>query len=906
MRGSRRPFGPVLLAMAMALAMAVPAVAASSPERVQPDRTTPWDAGERPTDAEFATELWFVEFSAAPAARGGSNAAMNRERNTLRTEARASGIDYEQRYDFRRLWNGISVRTTASEARALAELSGAAAVYPVELVDAPEPLADEEPHLGTALGMTGADVAQSELGYAGTGISVAVVDTGIDYGHPDLGGEGEGTSFPTDRVTHGYDFAGDDYNAADPERDEPQPNPDPMDINGHGTHVAGIVGAQAADDDGVTGVAPEVSFGAYKVFGTSGSSSADVIIAALEQAHADEMDVVNMSLGASFAWGDYPTSKASDTLVDEGVVVVASAGNSGANGAFSLGAPGNAEKVIGVASADNLFMNAHVMRVDGLTVAGTEDGVLPYGGMSSAELPPTEGESDPIVWIGRGCLSEGDTLAGDPAGKTALMVRGVCTFDEKYRNAVAAGATGVIIYNNVAGMFAGGGIVPKPGVWAAATTDTHGAALRAMVEGDDSVTATFTDEETQVANPTGGLLSSFSSYGMTPDLQFRPDITGPGGLIESTYPLASGGYATVSGTSMSAPHVAGGVALLLEARPELEADEVRGVLQNSAEPLAWSLAPGAGFLDHTFRQGAGMLRIDRSITATTAVSPSRIAIGEAGTTPVELTIANTGDEAVTYTLGHTGTIGTGGFGTDEWGDWATIFYPQFSLASTSAAFSSNQLTVAAGGSETVSVTITNPATGLYAHQVGGFLTVSAADGDQKVVPYAGMGGELGDIEVWPAEREAAIGLANQLVARYDDDGRLVAVDPGHEFDREAGETPVAALFMGFGAERLEVTARHVASGHEVPVAEVDHARRSGTPTEYIPYTWDGREQVGASQGRRYAPRGEWVFDVRALLPRVDADDPEVWVEDTTEPFELTGGPQPRQPETATTGRGARR
>jgi minor extracellular serine protease Vpr len=891
MRGSRRPFGPVLLAIALALAMAVPAVAASGPDRVQPDRATPWDAGERPTDAEFATELWFVEFSAEPAVRGGSNAAMNRERNALRAEARASGIDYDQRYDFRRLWNGISVRTTAAEARALAELSGAAAVYPVELVEAPEPLADVEPHLGTALGMTGADVAQSELGFTGEGIRVAVLDTGIDYGHPDLGGDGEGTSFPTDRVTHGYDFAGDDYNAADPENDEPQPNPDPMDINGHGTHVAGIVGAAAASDDGVTGVAPEVSFGAYKVFGTSGSSSADVIIAALERAHADEMDVVNMSLGAGYAWGEYPTSKVSDQLVDEGVVVVASAGNAGDSGVFSLGAPGNAEKVIGVASADNLFMNAHVMEVDGLDVDGSNE--APYNGIGAAEMPEAGTTSDPIVWVGRACPSEGDTLLDDPAGATALIIRGDCTFAEKYATAAAAGATGVIIFNQHPGMFAGGGIVAEEDVWAVGTTNAHGAAIRELVTtSDEDITATFTDRMMQVANPAGGLLSSFTSYGMTPDLKFRPDITAPGGLIESTYPLASGAYATVSGTSMSAPHVAGGVALLLESRPELAADEVRGVLQNSAEPLPWSLNPGIGLLDHSYRQGAGMMRIDESITATTAISPSRIALGESPQTEVTLQIANTGDEAATYTLGHGDALGTGGYGNDPWGDWATIFYPQFVGPTSGATFSQDSLTVEPGGVESVDVTITNPNVGLYAHQAGGFLTVTSEAGDQKVVPYAGLAGQIADIEIWPGERPAAVGLENQLVARWTEDGSLVAVEPGHRFRR--GEQPVAALFMGFAAERVEVTARHVASGKTVPVAEVDYARRSAGPVEYIPYTWDGREQPGESRGRAASPSGEWVFDVRALLPRVNPDDPEVWVEDTTYPFQFQGG-QPAGP-----------
>ncbi len=875
----------LVAAMALVLAIPLSAMGSESPERVTPDGPS-FDVDDRDVTPEFSSQLWFVEFAGEPTARGGNVSAMAQERNALRRDARAAGIEFEERFDYQRLWNGMSVRASASEAHALAKMSNAVAVYPVELIDAPEPQSDEEPQLGTALGMTGADAAQSELGYDGEGLSVAIIDTGIDYGHPDLGGEGEGTSFPTDRVTHGFDYAGDDYNAGDPDNDEPQPNPDPMDINGHGTHVAGIVGA----DGEVTGVAPAVTFGAYKVFGTSGSSSADVIIAAMEDAHEDGMDVINMSLGAAFAWGDYPTSQVADQLVAQGTVVVASAGNSGASGVFSLGAPGNASDVIGVASADNLFMNAQVMEIEGLNVDDSDD--MPYSGIGAAEMPPTEGESDPIVWIGRACESLGDELEGDPEGATALIKRGDCTFEEKYDVAVDAGATGVIIHNNEPGLFAGGGIVAVEGVWAAATTEEHGEALQdLLLEAEDEVTATFTDREMQVANPAGGLISAFSSYGMTPDLQFRPDITAPGGLIESTYPLASGGYATISGTSMSAPHVAGGVALLLEAHPDLGADEVRGVLQNSAEPFDWSLAPGAGLLEPTFRQGAGMMRIDSAITSTSSVTPSRIALGEATSTDATLTISNSGAEDVTYDLGHAGTIGTAGWGDDPWGDWATIFYVDWAGPSTDAVFSEESVTVPAGDSVTVEVTITNPHYGLYAHQVGGYITLTSED-DQKVVPFAGLAGQLSDIEIWPEERPESIGLENHYVAQEveDDDGNpdWDFVAPGHEFDRDAGEEPIAAVFMGFAAQKLEVYAEHVESGRTVPVTKVDYARRSANPGEYLTFSWDG--EVRGNPG---SFTGEWQFVVKALTVGGDPDDPDAWVEGSTPVFNLVGGESDR-------------
>ncbi|MCX7803543.1 MAG: S8 family serine peptidase, partial [Meiothermus ruber] len=163
---------------------------------------------------------------------------------------------------------------------------------------------------------------RENLGLTGRGVRVGIIDTGIDLDHPDLAG----------RIVAGWDFVGDDFNAANPERLTPQPDPNPDDCNGHGTHVAGIVGANGR----VKGVAPEVVFGAYKVFGCEGSTTSEIILAALEMAWKDRMDVVNMSLGAAFQWPQYPTAVASDRLVRKGVVVVAPAGNSGANGAFSL------------------------------------------------------------------------------------------------------------------------------------------------------------------------------------------------------------------------------------------------------------------------------------------------------------------------------------------------------------------------------------------------------------------------------------------------------------------------------------------------------------------------------------------------------------------------------------------
>ena len=148
------------------------------------------------------------------------------------------------------------------------------------------------------------------LGYRGNGVKVGIFDSGIDVDHPDL------------RVVGGVDLVG-DGNGLD-------------DCNGHGTHVAGIVGANGT----VKGVAPGVTFGAYRVFGCAGSTTSDIMVEAMERALADDMDVLNMSIGSSFQWPQYPTAQAADRLVNKGMVVVASIGNSGTSGLYAAGAPG--------------------------------------------------------------------------------------------------------------------------------------------------------------------------------------------------------------------------------------------------------------------------------------------------------------------------------------------------------------------------------------------------------------------------------------------------------------------------------------------------------------------------------------------------------------------------------------
>src|SRR5262249_52521022 len=145
-------------------------------------------------------------------------------------------------------------------------------------------------------------------------------------------------------------------------------------------------------------------------------------------------------------------------------------------------------------------------------------------------------------------------------------------------------------------------------------------------------------------NPVAGQVSSFSSYGPTAELDFKPDVGAPGGNIFSTYfdPATHDGYATLSGTSMASPHTAGSVALLLEARPHTPPARARALLQNTAVPTVFGTTP---FIDSVHRQGAGLIHIDRAVTTDVTVQPAKLALGDgtAGPSTQTLTFSNAGD-----------------------------------------------------------------------------------------------------------------------------------------------------------------------------------------------------------------------------------------------------------------------
>jgi minor extracellular serine protease Vpr len=866
LRGKTPRLTGLAAAFVLTLGMAMPSVA-NDVSQVAPIHQQPVAADQAVNEL---SNTWFVELASPPGIDGTAPGQLKRERDAFRANARGQGLQFTQRFEYETLFNGLSITLERGSVATLQRVSGVKAIWPVATFEL-DPVEQISPELATALAMTGADVAQSELGLTGAGVRVAVMDTGIDYHHPDLGG----CFGPGCRVAAGWDFVGDAFNA-DPSSPAynpvPAPDPDPDDCNGHGTHVAGIVGASGE----VTGVAPGVTFGAYRVFGCEGSTTADIMTAAMERAHKDRMQVLNMSIGSAFQWPQYPTARAADKLVQRGMVVVASIGNSGANGVYATGAPGNGKDVIGVASFDNSHVSALTFTVN---PGGHQVAYLP---LATTPDPPTSGTSDEVVYIGRGCVDTmGDTHLEDPDGKVALLVRGDCTFQEKYQGAADAGATGVVIHNNVTGLFAGGGVTPRD-IFGIGISLVDGQAIRALLDADETVTLTWTDERVNAVNPTGGLISSFSSYGLAPDLSFKPNIGAPGGLIRSTYPLELGGYAIVSGTSMAAPHVAGAVALYLEANPKAKPVEVKVALQNSAVPKNWWGDPGLGFLDNAHRQGAGMLAIDRALLASTSVTPSEIAMGEseAGAQTRTLTVRNSGSAAVTYQLGHVATLSTGG----------STFAPGFFLGNSVATFAVSEVTVPAGGSASVDVTIT-PATGPNLGQYGGYLVLQGDDGSTLRVPYGGFVGDYQSIIAIPAGFQPVVAELTACTILVGIDctagGSWLPLAGGGTFTLDTSgplpDVPYLIVHLDHQVQKLEMVVTHAASGKPIhPVfnkmVDISYMGRNSTPSSFFAFSWDGTRIHGNGNNAKTVavPDGDYVIELRALKALGDPGNPAHW------------------------------
>lgn len=535
--------------------------------------------------------------------------------------------------------NGLRVNVEAGQLDAIRALPGVRSVGRVEY---------HEPLNVTSVPWTGA-AAVNATGFSGDGISIGVIDTGIDYTHANFGGPGtvaaytgnnrniiEPGTFPTAKVVGGFDFAGPTYNAA-VAGSVPAPDPDPLDGNGHGSHVSGSAAGFGVPGIIGAGAAPQAKLFALKVFGDVAGSTG-VTSLAIEWAMdpnadgdmSDHLDVINMSLGSSFGEPADPSAISSQNAANAGIIVVASAGNSGAV-SYVTGAPAVADLAISVAANVPGGRNFSLVNIDAPAgIAGArfnEEGSSPTRVSSVAPLTDTVVESQPLD----GCAAL--TNAAAVSGNIVLMQRGTCSFAQKNANALAAGARAVLMFNNAAGdpIVMGGIAAPIAGVMVS-LADGQAIAAQATTDAASPVAATlgFGPDATKQDR-----IASFSSRGPgSGGTGFKPDIAAPGVGIVSTGVGSGNGPAPNQGTSMASPHVAGAAALLKQKFPDASPVTVKALLQNSTVDVNPSNAADTSLA----RNGVGSMRVDRAAALTSFAAPSGISFGRIN--PTQTTTAS--------------------------------------------------------------------------------------------------------------------------------------------------------------------------------------------------------------------------------------------------------------------------
>ncbi|WFA04994.1 S8 family serine peptidase [Bacillus sp. HSf4] len=531
-----------------------------------------------------------------------TKASLKAERSKAKNKAKKTIKKAKIKREYDRVFSGFSMKLPASEIPKLLSVKEVKAVYP-NVTYKPDRVKGKDvtiaadafhPQMDKSAPYIGADQAWKS-GYTGKGIKVAVIDTGVDYTHPDLK-----KNFGPYK---GYDFVDNDY--------DPQETPagDPRgEATEHGTHVAGTVAANGQ----IKGVAPDATLLAYRVLGPGGSGTTENVIAGIEKAVADGADVMNLSLGNSLNSPDYATSIALDWAMSEGVTAVTSNGNSGPEN-WTVGSPGTSREAISV-GASQLPYNEYSVTFDSYSTAK----VMGYD--EEKDIQTLNNQEVELVEAG---IGQADDFAGkDVKGKVAVIQRGVLPFVDKAENAKKAGAIGAVIYNNVSGE-----IEPNVTGMAVPTvklSKEEGEKLvQQMKEGKHTAVFSF-----KLDKKLGETIASFSSRGPVMDTwMIKPDVSAPGVNIVSTVPTHDPqnpyGYASMQGTSMASPHVAGTAAILKQAKPDWAPEQIKAVLMNTAEKLTDE--NGKPYPHNT--QGAGSIRIMDALKASSIVSPGSHSFG---------------------------------------------------------------------------------------------------------------------------------------------------------------------------------------------------------------------------------------------------------------------------------------
>lgn len=716
---------------------------------------------------------------------------------------------------------------------------------------------------GSSLAMTGADRSTR----TGEGTIISVVDTGLDTQHEAFTGPidpktaalsaagldaarsrlgaGARARWVSEKVPFAYDYADGD--------DQVSPGPSAGDMS-HGTHVAGIAAANGGP--AIRGAAPGAQLMVQKVFDDlNGTTRDSILLAALDDAVELAPDVVNLSLGSDAGFSvdrDSLYADVYEALHERGTIVNAAAGNSDhaavqntsrADRPFVadpdygvVSAPASYARSLAVASIDNSLPRPYLRAADGRHLHYVD--TRPSGDAQVAPLSALPAGTYRYVDAGDGSAEAIASLTdgGAAARDTVLLIRRggedagePLTFQAKLDNAAAAAPAAVVFVDDRDDR----SVVPE------ATSSPIPSGLVSRADGETLIgrTDARVDVDPRFVDlpDTAYRVSTFSSMGVTPELELKPDVAAPGGDIFSAVP--GGTYAWESGTSMAAPHLAGVLAVVKEQleddpayadRSAVELAELaRRLVINTAEPVDDPEVPGTPVSPR--KQGAGLANVPAALSSPVSLSvPDSIdgrpvaSLGESasGLYSFEVVAANVSDEARTYRLSASALTDrmADGLFQDDPVDWAG--------AGVSVDFGGDArggaLTVPAGGTATVTVTVRadQPFVDAVAPAVNGlfldgFVRFSADDAPELGIPYLAFFGDWSAAPVFDAP--AATGDAHMFgsVLVNSGNGVPLGVNP---LDEAAVAQSIADPKTADPERRVVAPTRFSASNNRVQMA----------------------------------------------------------------------------------------